>query len=611
MVVLAWRGPSSATKADATGTAVDAQRLVGILQYLQTDYPAAVASKDAAELAEQRSLSAEAVDEETRLPALQAFAPRIASIDLRVREARDPDGVATDCAALVDDLVTAAGIGRAPREVPDLHQGARFFADNCASCHGATGHGDGVAAAALKPPPVDFQSPEVMATLTPFKAFNVIRFGVRGTAMAAFASLDERDRWALAFYVFSLRQPVCDHVPPRATLDQLANQTDEGLAKSVGPAEVACLRDRLPELDAHALIASARAKVDEARRRAIAGDPGGAEPMVLDAYLGDIEPVEPRLRAANPELVTQIEDAFTLARADLRAHAPTATERLNRLSGLLEEAQNGRRDLSSGSAFGMSLLVVVREGFEASIVVAALLAVVKRRKQLSRARWVHAGWLSALAVGGAAFFLGRAALAGAMNEKLEGCLAFVAAAMLLHAALWLNSKATTRHAMGELRDRTGGALDRGALALFAIAFLAMFRETFETAVFLEALSLDAPMAVVWGAGAGTLLLLSLVYAVGRLGLRLPMTKLFTVSTWLLVATAVVLVGQGVHSFEEVGLIASSPMRFVRLDFFGIYADRASVLAQVVVIAGPLAWLGVKALQSRRPSGTTPEPDAGE
>lgn len=91
-----------------------------------------------------------------------------------------------------------------------------------------------------------------------------------------------------------------------------------------------------------------------------------------------------------------------------------------------------------------------------------------------------------------------------------------------------------------------------------------------------------------------------------------MTKLFTASTWLLVATAIVLVGQGVHSFEEVGLIASSPMRFVRLDFLGIYPDRASVLAQVAVIAGPLLWLGSKiVLQFRRAPHTRAEPDAGE
>ncbi|MGH7294032.1 MAG: FTR1 family protein, partial [Polyangiaceae bacterium] len=176
------------------------------------------------------------------------------------------------------------------------------------------------------------------------------------------------------------------------------------------------------------------------------------------------------------------------------------------------------------------------------------------------------------------------------NEKLEGFLALAATAMLLHAALWLNARSNTRRTMGELRHRTSGALDRGGVALFGIAFLAMFRETFETAVFLEALSIDAPSAVVWGALSGTALLLALVFAVSRLGLRLPMVTLFKASTVVLVVTAVVLLGQGIHSLEEVGLLPSRPLAFVRLDFLGIYPDRLSLLAQLVVALAPLAWM---------------------
>ena len=203
-------------------------------------------------------------------------------------------------------------------------------------------------------------------------------------------------------------------------------------------------------------------------------------------------------------------------------------------------------------------------------------------------------------MGAVVFVVGRKFLAGAMNEKLEGCLAFVAAAMLLHAALWLNARSTTRKTMGELRARTQGALDRGALALFGIAFLAMFRESFETIVFLEALSVDAPTAVAWGGLAGAVLLGTLVFAVGRLGLRLPMQSLFKVSTAVLVATAVVLLGQGVHSFEEVGILPSRPMPFPQFAFLGIYPDRLGLFLQLAVAAAPLLYT-----VARRRSAHTP------
>jgi high-affinity iron transporter len=86
-----------------------------------------------------------------------------------------------------------------------------------------------------------------MTTLTPYRAFNTSTFGVKGTAMVAFPQLSEEERWALGFFVFTFRQPACDHVPPLATLQELAQSTDGELAAKYGEKEVACLRRQLPE----------------------------------------------------------------------------------------------------------------------------------------------------------------------------------------------------------------------------------------------------------------------------------------------------------------------------------------------------------------------------
>ena len=584
---------------------------MAILQYLETDYPAAVASGDEGELAEQRSLASEAAATAARVGGPGAVVDRVASIQARVREGRDPSGVGTDCASLVDDLVAASGIMRAPRDAPNLNEGAALFAQNCVACHGPSGHGDGPAASALRPKPADFHSDEVMGGLTPFKAFNVIRFGVQGTAMAPFTALEEKQRWALAFYMFTLRQPPCDHAPPRVSLDTLANRSDRDLAQSSGASEVACLRERLPVLDATALLAAARARVQEAARLANQGDGSRAENAVLDAYLTDIEPIEPWLRARDADLVGSIESSFTATRAALQVREPSAGQQVDRLLALLERAAGPHAKTTAASVFGLSALVIVREGFEAAVIIAALLAVVKKRRETMRARLVHAGWGSALAVGAVLFAVGRNALAGAMNEKLEGCLALVATAMLLHAALWLNAKSTTRRTMGALRERTLGALDRGGVALFGIAFLAMFRETFETAVFLEALSIDAPSAVLWGSLTGVVALLALVLSVSHLGLRLPMTTLFKISTFVLLATAVMLVGQGIHSLEEVGLLPSLPVRFIRFEFLGVYPDRIGICAQLAVGLAPALWRAWAHRAPTQPSLSEPEPGPGE
>ena len=311
---------------------------------------------------------------------------------------------------------------------------------------------------------------------------------------------------------------------------------------------------------------------------------------------------EPWLRAHQPATLPVVEGAFTSVRASLQRGDPLARDEMARLLALLDRAAGAQVTTPTKvSVFWFALLVIVREGFEAAVIIAALLAVLKKRGQLVRARYVHAGWVAALAVGAIVFAVGRTVLAGAMNETLEGVLAIAATAMLLHAALWLNARKTTRKTMGELRQRTHGALDRGALALFGIAFFAMFRETFETTVFLEALSIDAPWAVVWGGIVGASLLFGLVLAVGRLGLRLPMQALFKASTVVLVATAVVLVGQGVHSFDEVGLVGSRPVPFVSVPFLGMYPDLVSLLAQLVVAAAPLVWLALHRGSSAAPT----------
>ena len=76
---------------------------------------------------------------------------------------------------------------------------------------------------------------------------------------------------------------------------------------------------------------------------------------------------------------------------------------------------------------------------------------------------------------------------------MEGTSALFAVAMLVYAALWLNARANMSKFMGELRGRMQGALGRGsALGLFVIAFTAMLRESVETAIFLEGLSIDSP-----------------------------------------------------------------------------------------------------------------------
>ena len=567
------------------------QRAVGLLQYLSSDYPAAVASGDATELAEQRGLVADAQLALGDLgPKAQPLVAQLDSVAARIGQAKDPTGVAADCRALVDALVRTGGLQRSPRAAPDMRLGAQLYGQACAACHGLDGSGDTPVAATLTPRPADLRAAGRMDAYTAYRAFNVLALGVEGTAMPEFPGLTDQEQWALAFYAMTLRQPACNHTPPRASLEVLANATDAELAATFGAAEVACLRRVPPRQDEDQALVATLAGIDQARRLGGAGKFDAARQQLLDTYLVSFEPVEPALRARHPALVGRFEESMLRARVYAEQRDPRFFAETAQLASLLQDASHSRRGApETATVFWLALLVVVREGFEVVIVIAALLAVLKKMGQLDKARLVHLGWASALVAGALCFLFGRQLLAGVNREVLEGVAGLLASAMLVYAALWLNARSNLRRYMGELRGRMQGALGRSSgFGLFAISFTALFRESFETAIFLEGLSIDSSRGALLGALVGLAVMGALVLLIRRVGYVLPMKPLFTASTFVLYATAVALLGQGLHAFQEIGLLPLVPMRGPRVDLLGLYPDALTLLPQLSLLLVPVA-----------------------
>ncbi len=582
-------------------------RVVGLLQYLEGDYAAAIAEQNADELAEQKGLADEAVAALTELgPAGAPFLERARQLQADIAAARPAEGVIAACRALVQDIVTAQGLSRSPRATPDLVAGKALFTAQCSSCHGLEGKADGPAAKGLTPVPANFHDTARMQTLTPYKVFNTTTFGIKGTPMPGFPSLSDADRWNVAFFIFSLRQPEC--VSPGKSgqkLDALATSTDAQLAEQFGDEGLACARRELPKADESSSMEVARAGLEQARGLAKAGQWDEARKAVVDAYLLGLEPIEPMLRARDPKLVDALEQGFTRTRLAAQNHDGFDVQ-VDALLALLSE-KNAPTKGDFWSVFFASLIILLREGFEATIVVGALLAVMKKMGATAQVRIVHAGWISALVFGVVAFLFGQSLLAGANREWLETVVALFAVGLLLYAALWLNARVNISAFMGELRGKMKGALGSGsAIGLFTISFTSVGRETVETALFLQGLAGDSREGVLWGSLAGGIALVVLVLFVRTVGFKLPMKALFNASTVLLVATAVMLLGKGLHGLQELGVLPLSPMRFFTVDALGIYPDAITLVPQVVLAVVPLLWW---ALTRQRPA--SPIPPAAE
>ena len=138
-----------------------------------------------------------------------------------------------------------------------------------------------------------------------------------------------------------------------------------------------------------------------------------------------------------------------------------------------------------------AFIITLREGVEAALLVAALLALLRKAGRTGDARAVHFGWAAALCGGALTWWASGALLgiSGASREMVEGALQLVTAALLLYASHWLLAAASARRLVSFLSTRT---LQAGsALVVFGLAFAAIYREMFEVVVFFRGLLLES------------------------------------------------------------------------------------------------------------------------
>lgn len=206
-----------------------------------------------------------------------------------------------------------------------------------------------------------------------------------------------------------------------------------------------------------------------------------------------------------------------------------------------------------------TLVIGLREGVEASLIVGIVAAFLVRegRRDTLRSMWAGVG-LAVLVCLGVAVALSAAQrqLAPRPQEAFQGILALVAVLLVTSMIIWMRRNARTMRSGLETSARS--ALARGtATGLVVMAFLAVLREGFETAVFLLAQFTAADGSAVTGAlGAvlGIVLAVALGYAIYRGGIRVDLAKFFTVTGVALVLVAAGLVVKGAGALDEAGLL---------------------------------------------------------
>jgi high-affinity iron transporter len=323
----------------------------------------------------------------------------------------------------------------------------------------------------------------------------------------------------------------------------------------------------------------------------------------------------------DPGLTSQIEAAFASLRT--RAGSGATPDQLGGirqdLARALERAERtiGDRPPPSG-LFVQSFVILVREGLEAILVIGALMAFLVRTGNAHRRRDINLGVGAAILMSllTAAALETVFALSRAHQEGLEGAVMLIAMVTLFYVSYWLLSKLEVAKWNRFVRGKVESALSRGsALALASVAFLAVYREGFETVLFYKALAVSggagdwAPIALGILGGAGVLA--GVYVAIHRFGVRLPLKPLFGVTSALLYYMAFVFAGKAVAELQEARVLSLTPVSWgPRVPAMGIYPTAESLALQglllLLAIFG-LAWVfGVEPRRLRATPVLVPE-----
>lgn len=603
-----------------------------LLDYVAVDYANTVKDGrvvDSGEYAEVREFAATARSQLAALAPTKLGSALAAQADrlLAAVEAKAEPAVVADLAhRLANDLLASYPISAVPKAPPDIARAAPIYAQQCAACHGPTGRGDGPVAANLTPPPIAFTDADRADRRSLFALYEVISQGIEGTAMTSFSSLPEEERWALAFYVGGLAYSPGSRAQGEAlwrdevalrrqipSLEALTRSSQADLAQSIGDTqarEITAYLRSSPQVLVEPLKADAfsiaRLRLAESVRAYESGDPAQAKALALSSYLEGVEPVEPTLAARDSVMMREIETTMAQFRAQLGSGASGAevNAQAKNVNELFDRAEKvlGASETGATTAFLGSLTILLREGLEALLIVIGMIAFLRKAERRDVLPYVHAGWLGALLAGLVTWWIATylVGISGANREVTEGLSALFAAIVLLSVGIWMHQKSLAGRWQQYLHEKMSAALTRrSAMFLFSLAFIAVYREVFETILFYAAMwSEQNKVAILSGMGVGIALLAVIALMLLRFSKRLPIAKFFSISSFLIAVLAVVLVGKGVAALQEAGWISQALVALPRIEWLGIYPSWQSLLAQCLVAMAAVAGFAMNARLGR-------------
>lgn len=340
--------------------------------------------------------------------------------------------------------------------------------------------------------------------------------------------------------------------------------------------------------------------LDQALAQASKGQGQAGSDLVNKAYYQYYEKLgfeKNVMNAISGNRVSQVEYQFKETRMAMVAGKPAKTLVNDLKSMLVEDAavlDGGAADQVNGwtsfltSAFGQAFVVLLREGLEAILVVAAIIAYLVKSGHKDKIRHIYWGIAAGLVASGLVALLFTLLFNGngPQQEILEGVVALVAMLMLLYTSNWMLSKSSVESWNHYIQSRTVAAISQGSvISLALLSFLAVFREGTETVMFYQAIFAMAPGGTreIWAGFAAAAVVLVVVFVLIRFtSVKIPIRPFFIITSLLMAVMVVIFAGGGVHALIEGDLVPATYLPGVPTsDWIGLYPYMQTIGAQIL------------------------------
>ena len=319
-----------------------------------------------------------------------------------------------------------------------------------------------------------------------------------------------------------------------------------------------------------------------------------AASIARDAFILFEQELGKQISAVNPSLENEIESEI-LELSSLMKSGESISEIEEKVLEIYLGLDNAEKLLTQKVSpwilFLQSLTIIVREGFEAIIIISAIIAYLRVSGNQGKVKIIYnATALAVLASLLTAWLIEQVFHIGvASQEVLEGVTMLIAVVVLFYVSYWLVSKVQAEKWQQFIEGKVRDAITTGnQFILGSVAFLAVYREGFETVLFYKALFIGAPggsSIITVGFVVGVFLLAVIFMVFYKYGVKIPVKQFFIATSLILYYMSFTFMGNGIAELQEGGAVSVTPASWAPdIPLLGMHATVETFVAQMMLIA---------------------------